>query len=49
MIQTPVGDEPLDIPRFRERIRKYERRAPVAMRARGGLHGEPGRFVWALR
>ena len=22
MIQTPVGDEPLDIPRFRERIRK---------------------------
>jgi hypothetical protein len=23
MINTPVGDEPLDIPRFRERIAKY--------------------------
>ena len=22
MIQTPIGDEPLDIPRFRARIRK---------------------------
>jgi hypothetical protein len=23
IIQTPVGDQPLDIPRFRERIAKY--------------------------